>query len=126
MNRSIYGYLLNGKILYDVANKKIVYYSFESTDMPISFKVVTLSDTQSRLLYFLLANRKKEVIDKSEILNYVWDSFNLSSSSQRLWQTMNDLKKKLSYVGIPDSFIQNVYGAGYYIDDSAVSPLYVG
>ncbi|MDE7590860.1 helix-turn-helix domain-containing protein [Enterobacter bugandensis] len=126
MNKSIYGYLLNGNILFDIANKKIVYYSFEGADLPISFKVVTLSDTQSRLLFFLLANRKKEVIDKSEILNYVWDSFNLSSSSQRLWQTMNDLKKKLSYVSIPDSFIQNVYGAGYYIDDSVVAPLYVG
>ena len=56
----------------------------------------------------------------------VWDNENYSSSNQRLWQTMNDVRKKLSYIGMPETFIKNIYGNGYRIDDSIIMPLFKG
>ncbi len=125
MNSRIYGFLLNDDILFDLANKKILYYRLDNSDIQMSFKVVTLSDTQARLLMFLLVNRKRKIIEKTDILKSVWDTVNLSSSSQRLWQTMNDIRKKLSALGMPDTFIQNVYGTGYCVDDSKVMSLHI-
>ncbi|WP_404413226.1 transcriptional regulator [Serratia aquatilis] len=87
------------------------------------FKIVSLNEIQSRLLTFLLLNRKENVINKDDILKSVWDEFSLSSSNQRLWQTINELRKKLSSIGLPADFIENVHGVGYSVCNSKVHSL---
>lgn len=80
---------------------------------------------QSRLLSFLLKNRKNEIINKDSIMKNVWDEFGLSSSNQRLWQEIKKLRKKLSAIGLCDDFILNVHGIGYSIDDKRVESLFI-
>lgn len=125
MERKMYGFLIDERIIFDVGNKKVIHYSFDESDSPMFFKVVSLNDTQARLLRFLLVNRHQDIIDKSEIMLRVWDAWNLSSSNQRLWQSINTLRKKLSYLGVSDDFIKNVHGTGYSIDKNKVLSLVV-
>ncbi|PVZ84269.1 hypothetical protein C9426_23520 [Serratia sp. S1B] len=124
MNGEVYGFIINDSIIFNVENRKLICYQDESTDAAFSIKIVSLSETQSRLLSFLLHNRGEDIIDKDNIMESVWDDFGLSSSSQRLWQLVNDLRKKLSVVGVQNDIIINVHGAGYKIDDSQVLSLY--
>ncbi|MHA7844783.1 hypothetical protein [Serratia sp. D1N4] len=49
---------------------------------------------------------------------------NISFSSQHLWQATKELRAKLKLIGLPDSFIVNVKGVGYAINDHVVTPLY--
>ena len=121
----MYGFLLDGRILFDIGTKKIIHYSFDESESPMFFKVVSLNDTQSRLLRFLLLNRQRDIIDKTEIMQRVWDACSLSSSNQRLWQSINCLRRKLSYLGLSDDFITNIHGAGYRIDKTKVLSLFV-
>ncbi|PVZ80246.1 hypothetical protein C9426_33190 [Serratia sp. S1B] len=125
MSYGTYGFLLNGNVLFNISNRKLILYQEEGSELPFSIKIVSLNDTQSRLLSFLLHNRMDEIIDKDAIMKSVWDDFSLSSSSQRLWQSINDLRKKLSTVGIAEDIIINVHGIGYRIDESKVSSLYI-
>ncbi|ERK13392.1 hypothetical protein L580_4055 [Serratia fonticola AU-P3(3)] len=55
----------------------------------------------------------------------VWEEINLSSSSQRLWHAINELRKKLASFGLPEDFIANVHGIGYSVDNQRVSSLFV-
>ncbi|HDC4524624.1 TPA: helix-turn-helix domain-containing protein [Enterobacter kobei] len=121
----MYGFLLDGKILFDIGNRKILQYSFEENDLPIFIKVVSLNETQARLLRFLLMKRHDSIIKRTEILYSVWDAFNLSSSNQRLWQSINSLRKKLASFGLSDDFIKNVHGIGYSVDKTRVLSLFV-
>lgn len=125
MERKMFGYLIDEKIIFDIGNKKIIQYSFDETESPMFFKVVSLNDTQSRLLRFLLHSRQNDIIDKAEIMMHVWEACNLSSSNQRLWQSINILRKKLSYLGLPEEFLTNVHGTGYSIDKSKVLTLFI-
>lgn len=124
MPSEVYGFIINGCVIFNIENRKLICYQDESADMAFSIKIVSLNDTQARLLSFLLHNRGDELIDKDNIMESVWDDFGLSSSSQRLWQSINDLRKKLSVVGIQNDIIINVHGAGYKIDHSQVLSLY--
>jgi DNA-binding winged-HTH domains len=125
MDRRVYGFLLDGKIIFDIGNKKIIQYSFDEAESPMFFKVVSLNDTQSRLLRFLLINRENAIIGKTDIMQRVWDANDLASSNQRLWQSINSLRKKLSYLGMTEDFISNVHGTGYSIDKEKVLALYL-
>lgn len=125
MERRIYGFLLDGKIIFDIGNKKIIQYSFDESESPMFFKVVSLNETQSRLLRYLLLNRHNTVIDKTDIMQRVWDANSLASSNQRLWQSINSLRKKLSYLGLEDEFISNVHGTGYSVDKEKVLALFL-
>lgn len=125
MERRIYGFLLDGKIIFDIGNKKIIQYSFDESESPMFFKVVSLNETQSRLLRYLLLNRHNTVIGKTEIMQRVWDENNFVSSNQRLWQSINSLRKKLSYLGLEDEFISSVHGAGYSINKEKVLALFL-
>jgi len=125
MERRVYGFLLDGKIIFDIGNKKIIQYSFDEAESPMFFKVVSLNDTQSRLLRFLLLNRDTAIIGKTDIMQRVWDANNLASSNQRLWQSINSVRKKLSYLGLKEDFISNVHGTGYSIDKDKVLALFL-
>lgn len=101
MDNSLYGFLLNDDVLFNIATRRLVHYTEEVSEHFMSFKAVSLSETQSRLLTCLLTNRSSAVIYKDDIMTSVWDAFSLSSSNQRLWQTVNELRKKLSFIGLP-------------------------
>lgn len=125
MENRLYGFLLNDNVLFNLATRRLLHYSEELSEHTTSFKTVSLSETQSRLLTCLLSNRNNAVIHKDDILKSVWDEFSLSSSNQRLWQTVNELRKKLSFIGLPDDFIANVHGIGYSISNSKVGALHI-
>ncbi|HDC4524632.1 TPA: helix-turn-helix domain-containing protein [Enterobacter kobei] len=125
MRYEMYGFLLDGKILFDIGNRKILHYSFEEPDLPIFIKVVSLNETQARLLRFLLMNRNVPVIERTDIMQCVWDVWNLSSSNQRLWQSINSLRKKLASFGLSDDLIKNVHGMGYSVDETRVLSLVI-
>lgn len=120
MSCETYGFLINDNVLFNISNRKLILYQEEGSELPFSIKIVSLNDTQSRLLSFLLHNRVDEIIDKDTIMKSVWDDYGLSSSSQRLWQSINDLRKKLSTVGITEDIIVNIHGSGYKVDESKV------
>lgn len=124
MDSVIFGYLIDKNILFEINEKKLIQYQIETQTQPFFFKVIALNETQSRLLAYFIENRKVDLIDKDVILKNVWEDFSLSSSNQRLWQTVNDLKKKLSYFGLEDGFIRNIHGSGYIIDNSKVLELF--
>ena len=124
MDSRLFGYLINNNILFEINGKKLIQYEMGCQKQPFCFKVVVLGETQTRLLIFFLENRKSGLVDKNAIMENVWDKFGLSSSSQRLWQTINELRKTLSYFGIDDDFIRNVHGSGYVVDKSKVLSLF--
>ncbi|EAO4398012.1 hypothetical protein E5475_23470 [Salmonella enterica] len=121
---SIFGYMLDRNILFELSARKLIQYQIENHKQQFCFKVIALNETQSRLLAFLLENKDVDLIDKDLILKNVWDNFSLSSSNQRLWQTINDLRKMLSFFGLENDFIRNIHGAGYIIDNSKVLALF--
>lgn len=124
MESKIYGFLIDD-ILFNIANRKLMHYSDETAEHSMFFKVVSLNETQTRLLICLLSNYQSPVIDKTDLMKSVWDEFSLSSSNQRLWQTINELRKKLSAIGLPDDFIANVHGMGYSINSQHVMSLHI-
>ncbi|VTR42672.1 Transcriptional regulatory protein, C terminal [Serratia fonticola] len=82
----------------------------ELRSAPCFFKVISLNEIQTRLLIYLLANSRDAVIYKNDIMRNVWEEINLSSSSQRLWHAINELRRKLASLGLPEDFIANVHG----------------
>lgn len=83
-----------------------------------------LRPTMANLLEYLLANAVGYIVPDKTLQTQVWENNGLSCSSQRLWQVMNNLKNKLTKVGLPDNFIQRISGKGYKIPDNLVLQLY--
>ena len=125
MESRLYGFLIDNDIQFDIANRRLVQFSDESAERALFFKVIYLNEIQTRLLIYFLANRLDDVIYKNDIMKNVWEEINLSSSNQRLWHTVNELRKKLLSIGLSDDFIMNVHGIGYSIDSQRVSSLFV-
>ncbi|RDL27140.1 winged helix-turn-helix domain-containing protein [Serratia fonticola] len=125
MKHKLFGFLLHDSIIYNIASRRLLYFSEDLHDHAMSVKTVILNETQSRLLICLLENCKKAVIYKDDIMKSVWDEFNLPSSNQRLWQTINELKKKLLSIGLPDDFITNIHGMGYSVHNSKIGLLHI-
>lgn len=125
MESRLHGFLIDNDILFNVSKRTILYYNNESSEGSILLNVVSLNETQARLLVYLLENSKSAVIDKNEIMKKVWDEFSLPSSNQRLWQTINELRKKLSSIGLSADFIENIHGMGYSVDNERVDSLFV-
>ncbi|OQV65224.1 hypothetical protein AK51_23425 [Serratia nematodiphila DZ0503SBS1] len=57
-------------------------------------------------------------------MQQVWDDNSYSSSSQKLWQTIKELRLRLDVIGLPHDFIVNVKGAGYTLNNPVVTPLF--
>ncbi|WMT16058.1 winged helix-turn-helix domain-containing protein [Serratia fonticola] len=122
---SLYGFLLDGDVFFNIDDKKLLRYSENDAERSVFFKAIPLNDIQVRLLIYLLENSQAAVIHKNDILENVWDEFGLLSSYQRLWQTVNEVRKKLSAMGLSDDFITNVHGIGYSIDSPKVMSLLI-
>lgn len=124
MENRLYGFLIDNDIQFDIANRRLVQFSDESAEHTLFFKVIYLNEIQTRLLIYFLANGQDDVIYKNDIMKNVWEEINLSSSNQRLWHAVNELRKKLLSFGLDDNFIINVHGVGYSIDSQRVSSLF--
>ncbi|CAI1717022.1 Transcriptional regulatory protein, C terminal [Serratia fonticola] len=125
MENRLYGFLIDDDIQFDIANRRLLYYSDGASERTLFFKVISLNEIQTRLLIYLLANCRDAVIYKNDIMKNVWEEINLSSSSQRLWHAINELRKKLASLGLPEDFIANVHGIGYSVDNHRVSSLFI-
>lgn len=68
-----------------------------------------LSSTQKKILYILIKN-KNRLVTFDMLIDYVWNDKEISHNT--IISTMRNLKKDL-----PDSFIQNVKGEGYIINN---------
>ncbi len=123
MNNSLYGFILDEDIIFNINKRYLLHYNNEPSERIQSFRIVDLNGVQTRLLIYLLNRRESFIIDKDDILRSVWDDFGLPSSNQRLWKTMNELRKKLSLMDIPDDFITNIHGMGYSLRDARIKAL---
>ncbi|MBP0998929.1 winged helix-turn-helix domain-containing protein [Serratia fonticola] len=125
MEDNLHGFLIDEAIYFNVNHRRLMYFINEDEERPLSFRLVLLNEMQTRLLAFLLKNRRIEVISKNNIMRNVWDEFGLSSSNQRLWQEIKKLKSKLLSIGLRDNLIINVRGIGYSVDNERVKSLII-
>ncbi|MFC0228574.1 winged helix-turn-helix domain-containing protein [Serratia aquatilis] len=125
MESRLYGFLIDDNIQLDIANRRLFRYSDGPDEHTVSFKAISLNEIQTRLLVYLLLNGKDAVIYKNDIMKYVWEDINLSSSNQRLWHAINEIRRKLSSIGLPDDFITNVHGVGYSLDNQIILSLFI-
>lgn len=95
MENRLYGFLIDDDIQFDIANRRLLYYSDGASERTL-FSRLSLNEIQTRLLIYLLANSRDAVIYKNDIMRNVWEEINLSSSSQRLWHAINELRRKLA------------------------------
>lgn len=127
MENKLFGFLIDEETLLDITKRRLVRFTDTSSVNSMTIRVVSLNVTMARLLTLLLITGSETIISKDDILNNVWEGHNLSSSSQRLWHAINELRKKLSAVGISDDFILNVRDAGYSINNQyRVTSLFLG
>ncbi|HGM5492773.1 TPA: transcriptional regulator [Serratia fonticola] len=89
------------------------------------YKPVRLRKTMFRLLDFMLEKGEGGLICDEVIMKNVWEGYGLRASTPRLWQVMNDLKKKLYMLGVNNDLILRVEGRGYMIDTSLIEPVYI-
>ncbi|MHA7844784.1 winged helix-turn-helix domain-containing protein [Serratia sp. D1N4] len=125
MENNLYGFLIDNDIQLDIANRRLVRIYTEKTEKTMLFCAVMLNDITMELLVCLLNQHgKNKILSKEELLENIWERNNISSSSQRLWQAIKELRAKLNVVGLPDDFIVNVKGVGYSSNGHVVTPLF--
>lgn len=86
---------------------------------------VVLSDVGMNILSYLLSKSpNRRVITKDEILADVMDSLYAYSTNQKLWYSLNELKARLSSVGLPDDFITQQRAKGVIVGPYPIQELY--
>jgi len=127
MENRLFGFLIDEETLLDITQRRLVRFTDTSSVNSMTIRVVSLNATMARLLTLLLITGSESIISKNDILINVWEGHDLSSSSQRLWHAISELKKKLSVVGISDDFILNIRDTGYFINSQyTVTSLFLG
>lgn len=108
-NIKLLGYRIDNRLYYSVENKTLV--SLDGSE-----KSIPLRTTKARLLEYLLLKSGDEVITDQELLKNIWDKYGLSSSSQRLWLVMRELKVILCGFNVSDDLFIRVENNGYLVD----------
>ncbi|WP_439024243.1 winged helix-turn-helix domain-containing protein [Klebsiella pneumoniae] len=91
----------------------------------ISQKHIYLRQTMFRLLEFMLERGNSGLLRDEIIMRSVWEAYGLKSSGPRLWQVMNELKKKLFDLGVDEDLIMRVEGRGYMLNTAGYEPVYI-
>lgn len=108
-NIKLLGYRIDNRLYYSVENKTL--FSLDGSE-----KSIPLRTTKARLLEYLLLKSGDEVITDQELLKNIWDKYGLSSSSQRLWLVMRELKVILCGFNVSDDLFIRVENNGYLVD----------
>lgn len=126
MNYELFGFLIDNDIQLDIANKRLTRISAPNTERSIIMGAVLLNGTTVRLLTYLLMARVdgEHPVPRQDIFKYVWEDVGLSASSQQLWKTMNELKLKLSHIGLNQDFIIKKGSDGYLIKQHCITKLF--
>lgn len=124
MGYRLYGFMIGDEIHFDIHHRKLYRLPGSQSENNMIFGSVVFNDTMLRLFIYLLENGRDKNVSKEELFQNIWEASNLSSSTQRLWQVINNLSKKLSLVGLPGDFILNNKGRGYTINFEDVTPIY--
>lgn len=117
----IFGYILGNE------NDGVFFFKEKHLLLPLNgrYSSVRLRSTMSRLLLYLLEKANVGLVRDEHIMKYVWEIHGLKASGPRLWQVVNDLKNKLSKVGVDNSFIMRVEGQGYIINTIYFESVYI-
>lgn len=114
MNK-LYGYLIDSSV---------IYLPFQQQLISNRGSACQLRNTMSELLYFLMQHAEDGVVTDDDIILNVWEKNELSGTYSRLWQVMQDLKRKLDKVGVDSELFMRVRGKGYYLAPEKITPLY--
>lgn len=124
MGYRLYGFMIGDEIHFDIANRRLYRLSGSHADKSIAFASIYFNETMLRLFLYLLINGRTQPITKEELFEEIWEAHDLSPSTQRLWQVLHNLNGKLSQLGLPGNFIQNIRGRGYIVNYLDVIPVY--
>ncbi|MCU6669248.1 winged helix-turn-helix domain-containing protein [Enterobacteriaceae bacterium H4N4] len=124
MGYRLYGFMIGEEIHFDISNRRLYRLTGSHTEKSMAFASIYFNETMLRLFLYLLEHGRRKIIAKEELFEKIWEENNLSPSTQRLWQVLHNLNKKLSLLGLPDDFIRNVKGRGYMINYPNVTPVY--
>lgn len=108
-NIKLLGYRIDNRLYYSVENKTLI--SLDGGE-----KNIPLRTTKARLLEYLLLKSGSKIITDQELLINIWDKYGLSSSSQRLWLVMRELKVILGGFNVSDDLFIRVENNGYLVD----------
>lgn len=108
-NIKLLGYIIDNRLYYSVENKTLI--SLDGSE-----KSIPLRTTKARLLEYLLLKSGSKIITDQELLINIWDKYGLSSSSQRLWLVMRELKVILGGFNVSDDLFIRVENNGYLVD----------
>ncbi|NEG87626.1 MAG: helix-turn-helix domain-containing protein [Pantoea sp.] len=111
------GYLIEGNVVYLHKTKRLICLNGYGED-------IILRKTMSHVLEYLFENATIDVVTDSELMENVWDKHGLSSSTQRVWQVMSNLKSKLFFLGLSDDVILRVSKKGYLLKGDSVERLF--
>ena len=111
------GYLIEGNVVYLHKTKRLICLNGYGED-------IILRKTMSHVLEYLFENAIIDVVTDSELMENVWDKHGLSSSTQRVWQVMSNLKSKLFFLGLSDDVILRVSKKGYLLKGDSVERLF--
>lgn len=124
MDYQLHGYMIGSEIHFDIANQRLYRLPSRYADKSIVFVAIGLNKTMLDLFLYLMKNARERAVSKDELIRNVWEANNLSCSSQRLWQVLNNLGKKLEMLGLPTDFISSSKGTGYRVTDETIRPVY--
>jgi DNA-binding winged helix-turn-helix (wHTH) protein len=124
MGYRLYGFMIGEEVHFDLYHRRLYRLSGGHGDKSIAFASIYFNETMLRLFLYLLENGRKKIIAKEELFEKIWEENNLSPSTQRLWQVLHNLNKKLCQLGLPEDFIKNIKGRGYIINYPVVIPVY--
>lgn len=124
MSYQLHGFIIGKEIHFDVATGRMYRLPSTGANKNFIFGTISFNETMLQLFLYLLKNARNREVTKEELLKQVWEKNDLSSSSQRLWQVLNNLNKKLNALGLPNDFIRNIKGSGYIINYLDITPIY--
>nr|NEG51005.1 helix-turn-helix domain-containing protein [Pantoea agglomerans] len=111
------GYLIEGNVVYLHKTKRLICLNGYGED-------IILRKTMAHVLEYLFENATIDVVTDSELMENVWDKHGLSSSTQRVWQVMSNLKSKFFFLGLSDDVILRVSKKGYLLKGDSVERLF--
>lgn len=121
----VFGYLLIGDngngVLVLMENRGLIFINNQKKYQ----RHVYLRKTMFRLLEFLLEKGRWSLQHDEMIMRCVWETYGLKASAPRLWQVINELKKRLCALGISEDFIMRIERRGYMVDKKICEPVYI-